>query len=189
VNDAEFWKAELWRETSRLRQALEQEGRAYYAARPAYVERYAFVTAYEMRKLEDAEALTLDVTDSSRGVVAYPVIKPPADVHDFLLRKDGRSFRVALDLHYDLQQPQPAQLRFRHLCNRLIHHLAFDVREHPATDDLELLFTDTDHKQTLHGIALEAYIALVLETHYDEIRWVGVNEKGKRIRRRQRPSS
>jgi hypothetical protein len=86
VNDAEFWKAELWRETSRLREALEQQGRDYYAARPAYVERYAFVTAYEMRKLEDAEALTLDVTDYSCDVLACPVLKPPANVQDFLLR-------------------------------------------------------------------------------------------------------
>jgi hypothetical protein len=187
MNDAEFWKAELWRETSRLREALEQEGRDYYAARPAFVERYAFVTAYEMRKLEDAEALTLDVTDQSYDFLAYPAIKPPRDVYDLLLRKDGHRFRVALDLHYDLEHPQPAKLKFRYLCNRLIHHLAFDVREHPASEHLELLFTDTDHKDTLHGIALEAWIALVLEAHYDEIRWVGVNEKGKRIRRRQRP--
>jgi hypothetical protein len=86
-----------------------------------------------------------------------------------------------------LEQPQPTKLRFRRLCNRLIHHLAFDVREHPARDDLELLFTETEHKDTLYGIALEAYIALVLETHYDEIRWVGFNDKGKRIRRPQRP--
>jgi hypothetical protein len=93
VNDAEFWRAELWRETFRLREALEQQGREYYAARPAYVERYAFVTAYEMRKLEDADALTLDVTDYSSDVLAYPVIKPPANNHDFLLRKDDRKFR------------------------------------------------------------------------------------------------
>jgi hypothetical protein len=128
VNDTEFWKAELWRETSRLREALKRQGRDYYAARPAYVERYAFVTAYEMRKLEDTEALTLDVTDYSCDVLAYPVVKPPADVHDFLLRKHRRRFRVALDLHYDFDQPQPGNLRFRRLCNRLIHHLAFDVR-------------------------------------------------------------
>ena len=41
--------------------------------------------------------------------------------------------------------------------------------------------------ENLHGIALEVYIALVLEAHYDEVRWVGVDEKGKRIRRRRRP--
>lgn len=108
--------------------------------------------------------------------------RPPADVQDFLLRRHGRRFRVALDLHYDLEHPDPAKLRFRYLWNRLIHHLAFDVRPLAATDDLELLFTDTEHKKTLHGIALEAYIALVLEAHYDEIRWVGFDEKGKRIR-------
>ena len=158
-------------------------------ARPAYVERYAFVTAYEMRKLEDAEALTLDVTDHACDVLAYPAIKPPADVYDFLLRNDGRKFRLALDAHYDLEHPQPAKLRFRHLCNRLIHHLAFDVRRDPVADDLELLFTDTDHNRALQGIPLEDYIALVLEAHYDEIQWVGFNEKGKRIRRRRRPPS
>lgn len=54
MKDAEFWKAELWRETSRLRAAIEREGLDYYVARPAYVERYAFVTAYEC-----ASSLTL----------------------------------------------------------------------------------------------------------------------------------
>ncbi len=187
MNDVDFWKAELWRETSRLREALEQEGRERYASRRAYVERYAFVTAYEMRKLEDAEALTLEVTDYTCDALAYPVVDPPADVHGFRLRKDGRRFRIALDAHYDLEHPQPAKLRFRHLCNRLVHHLAFDVRQHPAADDLELLFTDTQHKRTLHGVALEAYVALVRAVHYDEIGWVGVNDQGKRIRRRRQP--
>jgi hypothetical protein len=187
MNSAEFWKAELWRETSRLREALEQQGLDYFAAKPEYVERYAFVTAYEMRKLDEAEALTTDLTEHEWDVLTYPAINRPNDTHGLLLRQHGRGWRVALDQHYDLDRPTLGKLKHRYLCNRFVHHLVFDVRQHSTTGALEMLFADRDHSDTLYGITLDTYIEVVLEAHYDEIRWLGVTDEGQRIRRRQRP--
>ncbi|MEJ7893340.1 MAG: hypothetical protein WKF94_11940 [Solirubrobacteraceae bacterium] len=157
---------------------------------PSEIERFAFVTAYIMRKLQEADALTEEVMGSRWSVAVYrnPTQTPRRPW--FRVSEDGRSWRQPIEMHYDLERPQSTRLAFRGVCNNLVHHFAFDVRQ--GAPDLEMLFNSWDTRDRLFAMSLGSYIKLVEEVHYDEITWVSLDPSKPHheqvVQRRHRPS-
>jgi hypothetical protein len=189
MNDAQFWKAELWRELARIRERIAEEGVERLTARSAQLERFAFVTAYIMRKLEEGDALTQEVMKSKWPVTVFACTSPPPGRSWFRISHDRETWRQPLENHYDLNAPGADRLVFQGVCNGLIHHFAFAVRRQAESDNMEILFNSNQTKnKRLYAMALDAYMALVEEVHYDEIRWVDMDRDANRIiQRRQRP--
>jgi hypothetical protein len=128
MNDTQFWKGELFRERARIRERIEEEGAERLAQHSVLIERFVFVTAYMMRKLTEAVALTEEVKTSKWPVSEFPCTQPPPHRTWFRISKDGKTWRQPLEAHYDLNAPRSRALPFRRLCHYLIHHFAFEVR-------------------------------------------------------------
>jgi len=91
---------------------------------------------------------------------------------------------------------------FGNICDRLIHHFAFEARHVPENDRIEILF-NSDHTSgrpdparhrgswsdgRLFLMQLDEYVALITEVAGDEVLWVDMNRaEGKVIQRRNRP--
>jgi hypothetical protein len=188
MSDAGFWKVELFREVKRLRNLLGELGPERVVAKRAPVERFVSITAYEMRKLAEAVALSEEVTKRRHPVIEYPCTVPPPHRTWFRIPEDGATWRQPLEQHYNLDAPKRSELPFEQLCNLLIHHFAYELRLRPATGDVEILFNSDLTSTRLYGMTLDAYIAVVEDVHYDEIRWVDMDQAaGRVIQRRHRP--
>jgi hypothetical protein len=192
MNDERFWKNELLRETARMRESIEKDGAERLAQHSVVVERFVFLTAYMMRKLREAIALSEEVMDSKLRVSEFACTEPPPHRTWFRVSEDGQTWRQPLEAHYDLDAPHSSTLPFERLCDRLIHHFAFEVRIRPVSGKLEILFNSDWTKDRLFGTLLDDYVSLVEEVAYDEIRWVSMDRgakggKGRVIQRRHRP--
>jgi hypothetical protein len=191
MNNAHFWKHELFRESSRLREAVDEEGiDRLVARRSPLIERFVFVTAYMMRKLAEAQWLTVDATQSGWQVQAFPCTSPPPHRRWFVTSPDTNQRWQPLDQYYDLDAPRRYTLSFGQVCDYMVHHFAFDVRQDPVSGGTELLFnSDRMTDRLLFGMLLDRYLELVLEVASDEVRWVDMDASvGRVIQRRQRPA-
>ena len=190
MNNAQFWKHELFRESSRFRQAVDEEGiDRLVARRSPLIERFVFVTAYMMRKLAEAQWLTVDVKQSGWKVQAFPCTSPPPHRRWFATSPDGNQWWQPLDQYYDLDAPKRHTLSFGQVCHSIVHHFAFDVRQDPLRGGAELLFNSDRTKDRLFGMPLDSYLELVLEVASDEVRWVDMDASvGRVIQRRHRPA-
>ena len=148
-----------------------------------------FVSAYVARKLKEADALTLDVTESMWPVSRCRCIKSPPHRKWFAVSYDeGKTWRQPLEDHYDLTGRNREQLRFAKICDYLVHHFAFEVRYDEGVGIIELLFNSDRTKDRLYVMDLRTYVGLVEEVAYDEVRWVDLNQaEGRVVQRRQRP--
>lgn len=190
MKDADFWKHELFSETGQVRARIADYGPTLVAKYSWLIERYCFVTAFEMRKLEDAFALSEEVKGSKWPVSQFACTQPPPHRSWFRISEDGETWRQPLEAHYDLSTPQSGKLRFPQLCNYLVHHFAFETRQHPTSAELEILFNSIKTRnRLLYGMRLDDYIAMVEEVAYDQISWVDMDQStGRVIQRRQRPT-
>jgi hypothetical protein len=173
-----------------VRQALDANGAAQLVRSSVTFERFFFVTAYIMRNLKEADALTLDVIESSWPVVRFASIKPPPHRKWFAVSYDrGQTWRQPLEQHYDLARPNAERLKFPKLCDRIVHHFAFEVRHNDAEDRVDVLFNSDRTKDRLYVIALPTYAHVVEEVAHDEVRWIDMDQaEGRVIQRRQRPA-
>jgi hypothetical protein len=188
MNDARFWKNELFRESARMRKRIEGDGVERLAEHSVVIERFVFLTAYMMRKLREAIALSEEVLDSEPRVSEFNCTKPPPHRTWFSISEDGETWRQPLEAHYDLDARKSGTLPFERICDLLIHHFAFEVRLAPESGELEILFNSDRTQDRLFGIPLDDYIAMVEDVAYDEITWVTMDrDKGQVIQRRQRP--
>lgn len=196
MNDARFWKHELFRESSRFAEAIKDEEQGgglvrMVERRSPFLERFAFVTAYMMRKLAESEWLTQDVLQRGWAVTEFPCTLPPPHRRWFAVLEDRRSWRPPFERHYDLNAGAARTLSFRQVCNALIHHFAFDARLAPESGAPEMLFINDERAtEALYGMRLDTYRELVLDVAYDEVRWVDMDaSRTKRpvIQRRHRP--
>lgn len=191
MNNAKFWKHELFRESSRLREAIDKEGiDRLLARRSSLIERFVFVTAYMMRKLDEARWLTVDVTRRGWQVQAFPCTSSPPHRRWFVTSPDGNQWSQPLDQHYDLDSPRRHTLSFGQVCDYIVHHFAFDTRQDPVSGGTELLFnSDWTKEDSLYEMLLDTYLELVLDVASDEVGWVDMDASvGRVIQRRQRPA-
>jgi hypothetical protein len=191
MNNAQFWKHELFRESARFREAVDEEGiDRLVARRSPLIERFVFVTAFMMRKLEEAQWLTVDVTQRGWHVRAFACTSPPPHRRWFVISHDGNEWRQPLDQYYDLNASRRHTLSFGQVCDYMVHHFAFDVWRDPASGRTELLFnSDWTKDRLLFGMLLDRYLELVLEVASDEVGWVDMDASiGRVVQRRQRPA-
>jgi hypothetical protein len=173
-----------------LRHDLDSDGPERLVASSVTVERFVFLTAYIMRKLKEADALTLDVTTSKWPVSKFLCVAPPPHRKWFAVSEDaGKSWRQPLENHYDLRRPNRERLRFPRICDYLVHHFAFDVRYDRQADQIEIFFNSDQTTDRLFLIALPVYVELVQEVARDEVRWVDMSRAERRVvQRRRRPA-
>jgi hypothetical protein len=93
MNDAKFWKNELFRESARMRERIDKDGAERLAQHSVMVERFAFLTAYMMRKLKEAIALSREVTRSKWDVREFEQAAPPPPLTWFRISEDGETWR------------------------------------------------------------------------------------------------
>jgi hypothetical protein len=171
-----------------LRELLDSEGVEWVVAHSASLERFAFVTAYIMRKLAEGEALTVDVTGTNWRVTEFPCIQPLPRRSWFKISEDGKTWRQPLEQYYDLDRPSKRTLSFSALCDVLIHHFAFETRYLQEEDRVEIFFNSENTQDGLFLMALPEYMRLVSEVASDEVRWVDMDRvAGRVIQRRTRP--
>jgi hypothetical protein len=187
MRDGEYWKEDLSHEVRRIRRVLQHAEVEGVMSQPAHVERFVLVTAFEMRKLTEAHALTEDVRTPQHRVVEYPCTLPPPHRTWFRVSQDGETWRQPVEQHYDLDAPKRSQLTFERLCDLLIHHFAFELRQRPGTGELEMLFTSDKTSAQLYGMTLDSYIAVVEGVQYDHIGWVDMDRAAGRVILRRQP--
>jgi hypothetical protein len=178
------------REGMNLRRRLDVDGAAKAVFSSVSIERYVFVSAFIMRKLYEAGTLTEEVAKSKWAVTRYPITVPVPARAWFLVSEDGETWRQPLEQHYDLEGGRPDTMKFEHICHRLIHHFAFDVRAYGASGGIEVLFNSDRTTDRLWCIALDRYMRLVDEVAHDETMWIDADSTRTRnpvIRRRRRP--
>jgi hypothetical protein len=190
MNKPEYWKHELFRELYRLRDLIDADGPELVVSRSVSLEKFVIVTAFMMRKLAEAGELTHEVTASSWPVVELPQTSPPPDRAWFRISDDGKTWRQPLEQYYDFGAPGKSQLAFEHICNRLIHHFAFELRHDPSDDNIDILFNSDRSIKWLFILSLHDYTRLVDEVAADEVRWVDMDRAARRvIKRRYRPGA
>lgn len=191
MNNTRYWQDELTREGIELRRRLDTRGVEEVLRGSVFVERFVFVTAYIMRKLSEADALTQEVLDFPSPTIVYPCTIPPAPRYWFATSEDGTTWRQPIADHYDLARGRADNLPFKHICNLLVHHFAFDVRMEQGGDGVQLLFNSRDHQDRLWALKLDDYMTLVAEVAHDETVWIDTDIARKDrpvIRRRQHPA-
>ncbi len=175
-----------------MRRALDADGPERLVQTTVTVERFVFLTAYIMRKLDEAEFLTRDVTESKWPVTKFPCVVPPPHRAWFAISEDeGKTWRQPLEDHYNLARGNREVLPFCKICDYFVHHFAFAARYDGGRDEVGIYFNSDHTKDRLFRIALPAYMGLVDEVAYDETAWVDMDSgraKDPVIRRRQRPA-
>jgi hypothetical protein len=171
-----------------LGRALDRERAERLVQSFVTVERFVFMTAYIMRKLNEADVLTVEVTESKWPVTKFPCVVPPPHRAWFAVSEDGETWRQPIEDHYDLARGNREVLRFFKVCDYVVHHFAFAVRYDDAGDEVAVFFNSDHTNDRLYRIALPVYVGLVEEVAVDEARWVDMDRaEGRVIRRRQRP--
>jgi hypothetical protein len=190
MNNPQYWKHELFRELYRLRDLIDADGPEVVVSSSVSLEKFVFVTAFMMRKLAEAHEVTQDVTTSHWPVIELPQTSPPPDRSWFRVSSDGKTWRQPLEQHYDFGAPKKSQLAFEHICDRLIHHFAFELRHDPSDDSIDILFNSDRTIKCLFILSLHDYTGLVDEVAADEVRYVDMDRAARRaIKRRYRPGA
>jgi hypothetical protein len=189
IDRPKYWKHQLRRELNELRLVLVEEELDSVVERTVPLERFAFVTAFIMRKLAQGQSLTVEVTEWKLPVQRFTCIQEPPGRAWFLIREVGsETWRQPIEQHYDLERSTSESLSFERTCDLLIHHFAFESRFNEGR--AELLFNSDHTTDRLYAVALEDYKRLVTEAVDDEVRWVDMDRSINRvIQRRTRPPS
>jgi hypothetical protein len=138
------------------------------------LERFVFVSAYEMRKLADGDHLTQEVTESKWPVQEFSCTRTPPHAHWLVIWEgEDRRHRQQLEVYYDLESPRRAKLDFELICHLLIHHYAFEARHIEDEDRVAFYFNSVNRKaRALYSIDLAVYMRMVQEVSWDEVRVV-----------------
>lgn len=190
MNHPAYWQQELMRENVDLRRWIEKAGVEKVVRLSVSVERYAFLTAYIMRKLNEVDALTQEVAQSRWVVTSFKRTVPVPLRHWFRISEDGNTWRQPLEQHFALEHGTREPMTFADLCDRFVHHFAFDVRLTSAGDGVDVFFSSGNSRQRLWAITLDNYMRLVDEVAHDQTNWIDMNssrETSPVVRRREPP--
>jgi hypothetical protein len=168
---------------------LEERGPEVLVTDTIAVERFVLVTAYMIRKLFEADALTEELTEFRWPIARMPCTAEPP--HRRWLRRwdgNGRSWQD-LASHYDFKHATAETVTLSRLCDRLVHHFAFETRW-DAGGGIDIIFnSDRTASRSLYKLSLDTYMALVWEVQGDEVRSESskVDEGSVRLRRTRPP--
>jgi hypothetical protein len=186
INPGDAWKRWLRNDLRDLREQMEGTNRPSGSYRAVVIERFMFVTAYVARKLAENEELTVDLLEHDWPVKQFRLIRALPQRHQFRLSRDLKTWWQPVEDYYDLRDPQPGSLRLEKLCNRLIHHFAFQVQVDNG-ETTEVLFNSERWPDPLYSITLADYMTLVEEVVNDEAVFFTTDKKtGRHLRHRTR---
>ena len=149
IRDADLWKDDL----VATREALAKIARQRMHARRTHVaiERALFLGFYAVRKL------FLD------GHLSPPLAENPVSVTRFSFRgvDFGRQNQHLLDRWYEMDNPVPATLSLRRICNQFVHSFVFIIQlEQDSTISGFYVVSDDFRKKSLYFVALSDVLRL-----------------------------
>lgn len=173
IFDSFVWKKELKTELRRFRTFISSNNLPvappdsnYYFLR---VEKFFFVTAYIVRKLNESNKLSDELVSATIPVIIHPR-KNKNIVLDWL-NKDN------IERFFSLKKRVRGNLSYMNLCNNLIHSFIFD----PVFDDkdwkiVEIQVTsDRNKEKALYKVLVEDYCNFLEEVIKDDIVKISFN--------------
>jgi len=185
ISYADAWKAELRREIKAAKGKVASAHRkkntpAREEARIA-IEKFAFVSAYYIRKLTEAKKLSDELESSFIEVAAYTAYSKALPIEHFAV--------VSLSDYYNFRKPQTIRLPFDKFCNLLIHSFLFAAKFHK--EKVRVFFNSDKTKDTmLYEIEFNALVEVAQNVVDDKIvAYLEENLSGgkKQVRKSRKP--
>jgi hypothetical protein len=124
IQHTEAWKQELIREAEWLRFVTSPAERHRKPANRhlayAAIEKFAFTSAYYIRKLTEAKQLSDELESTPIDLIMYLTNKDKPPIDKFATYR--------LSEHYNFRRPQQVRLPLDSHCNLLIHSILFAIR-------------------------------------------------------------
>jgi hypothetical protein len=162
----EIWKQELIHEAEQLRivTSLTERGRRPANNYIAYaaIEKFAFTSAYYIRKLIEAKQLSDELESTPIDLLAYPVYIGRIPVDEFS--------SSSLSEYYNFRKAQQIRILLEKYCNLLIHSFLFAIRF--QKDNARIFFnSDKTKDSTLYEVSLQRLIEIAEASGKDQIRF------------------
>lgn len=158
------WKEELARDLRTVKRWIaDASSTAPHEKASVVIEKFAFTSAFIIRKLSEASKLSDDVESSSLPVRRFLRVDGGVPIH-FLNWHRFETF-------YDLDRPEETSLSPRRLCNILIHSFVFVPEMDETGTRFESVLFNSDHTKDkyLFQISLDALFTFVEAVSVDHI--------------------
>lgn len=187
VWDSWVWKDQLRRDLRALKtklnkaaalktdESLEQAGVA--------IEKFAFTSAFIVRKLIEAKKLSDELENSSITLQAFPRVKTERHL-DFLNWHH-------IDRFYDVSHSTEVKLRVRELCHLLVHSFVFTVLEDPESCQFDSILFNSEHTKNkiLYRMTLTTLFDLILAVTRDDVATMRYNRRTGTLKKPRHTSS
>jgi len=187
ISHVDTWKAELKREIEAAKERVATAHRlkktlAREEAR-ASIEKFAFISAYYIRKLGEANHLSDELESTPIGVIAYTSFQGASPIERFAV--------VGLSDFYNFRKPQCVRLSLDKFCNLLIHSFLFAAKFYK--ERVRVFFNSDNTKDTtLYEVEFNTLVEIAERVVDDEI-VVYIQEYldggKKRVRKSRKPMS
>jgi hypothetical protein len=150
IHESHHWKVALAKDADVIERWAAKQG--VTERRSFLIERKVFISAYAMRKLDDATKLSSDLLADTISVLSFPPVRE--GYSEFNNHRFDEFFNIA--------NPIPIDLRRRRLLDLLIHSLVF-VEVLGENETYSAFMVTSDHERTkgLIQVDLTAFIELM----------------------------
>lgn len=162
--DSVVWKEELAKDLQHIRRSIAAvQPDASYERTAVAIEKFAFTSAFIVRKLLEANKLSDEIESASISVTEFPRIDIETPIH-FLNWHRFQAF-------YDLDTGARTNLSPRRLCNTLIHSFVFVPETDEAGNRFDSILFNSDHSKDkqLYRIALDTLFTFIEAVASDDI--------------------
>jgi hypothetical protein len=142
--ESRYWRAELRRDLAWLR--AHQRYRRWTEKQQVLFERRLMLVAFQIRVLLDRPKVSARVRRTTISTRMYRKVgSEPVTILN----------SVALDEHFDLDNPEIAELPIRDLCNQLVHHyVLFALRGERTSFEVVMVCSDYKRNTCLYELAV-----------------------------------
>ncbi len=163
--ESSVWKEELVRDLLTVKQQIDDADHTTpYEKVAVAIEKFAFTSAFIIRKLSKANKLSDEVESTSLPVRRFPNTDSEVPIHFLNWHK--------FETFYDLDMAEKTNLSPRRLCNMLIHSFVFVPEMDETGSKFESVLCNSDHTKDKHlyQISLDAlftFVEMVSADHID----------------------
>jgi hypothetical protein len=162
--ESSVWKEELARDLLAVKQQIDDAGSTTsYEQVAVVIEKFAFTSAFIIRKLSEANKLSDEVESTNLPVRRFPKTDSEVPIHLLNWHK--------FETFYDLDVAEKTNLSPRRLCNMLIHSFVFILEMDETGSKFERVLFNSDHikDKHLYQISLDALFTFVETVSADHI--------------------
>jgi len=183
--ESSTWKGELLQDLKAIRDLVQQvnfsESGPPFVQTMIAIEKFAFVSAYVIRKLSEAHKISDELEAAVFPVLRFQRVKPERPIHLFNWHR--------FEEFYDLNAPVEKTMTLRQLCNMFIHSFIFCPAVDEDSSQFDTILFNSDHTKddALFEIKLETLFELVSSVIQDRIEGIrfgsgGIVEKSRTSR-------